>query len=82
MIFFLKQMVKVSAFYLENLKSFIQKNYDFGRSLYIGQESSNRWRFVVPIFREGFFLKTITTTRLKKGERFCSGGYQIDDAQL
>jgi hypothetical protein len=28
--------------------------YDLGRSLYIGQESSNRWRFAVQIFREGF----------------------------
>ena len=48
-------MLKVSAFYLEKQKSFIPKKiYNLGRSLYIGQESSNRWRFAVPIFREGF----------------------------
>ena len=47
-------MLKVSAFYLEKQKSFTQKKYDLGCSLYIGQESSNIWRFAVPIFREGF----------------------------
>ena len=40
-------MLKISAFYLEKQKSFIPKRkYDLGRSLYIGQESSNRWRFL------------------------------------
>ena len=46
--FFFTQMLKVSAFYLEKRKSFIPKTYN------LGQESSNRWRFAVPIFREGF----------------------------
>ena len=36
--FFFKQMLK----------------YDLCCSLYMGQESSNRWRFAVPIFREAF----------------------------
>ena len=45
-------MLKVSAFYLE--KKIFLKKCNLGRSLYIGQESSNRWRFAVPIFREDF----------------------------
>ena len=50
-------MLKISAFYLEKQKRFIPpKKYNLGRTLYIGQESSNRWRFAVPIFREGFGL--------------------------
>ena len=52
--FFSKPMLKVSAFYIEKQKSFIPKNYDLGCSLSIGQESSNRWGFAVPIFHEGF----------------------------
>ena len=40
-------------------KSFIpKKKSNLGRSLYLGQESSNRWRFAVPIFREGFGYHT------------------------
>ena len=47
-------MLKVSAFYLGK-KSFIpKKTYNLGFSLQIGQESSDRWRFAVPILREGF----------------------------
>ena len=55
-------MLKVSAFYLEKQKSFTYyylKKYDLGCSLNLvseGQESTNRWRFAVPIFREGFDL--------------------------
>jgi hypothetical protein len=38
-------------------KCFIpKKEYNLGLSLYISQESSNRWRSAVPIFREGFAL--------------------------
>ena len=56
---FFKQMLKVSAFYLEKQKSFIpKKKYNLGHSLYIGQESSNRWRFAVPIFSEDFDFST------------------------
>ena len=54
--FFFKQMLKFSAFYLEKRKFYSQKIYNLGCSLYIGQESSNRWRFAVPIFQEGFAL--------------------------
>ena len=39
---------------LKNKKVLFLKNYNLGHSFYIGQESFNRWRFAVPIFREGF----------------------------
>ena len=39
---------------LKNKKVLFLKKYNLGCSLKIGQESSNRWRFTVPIFREGF----------------------------
>ena len=56
------------SFNLEKQKSFIpEKKYDLGRSLEIGQESSNRWRFAVPIFREGFGQKNL----------ICNFGYQL-----
>jgi hypothetical protein len=47
-------MLKISVFYLEKQKSFIPKKINLGRSLKIGHESSNRWRFAVQIFSEGF----------------------------
>ena len=48
-------MLKVSAFYLEKQKKVLFLNkYNLGRSLKVGQESSNRWRFAVQIFSEGF----------------------------
>ena len=47
-------MLKISAFYLEKQKVLCLKKYNLGRSLYIGQESSNRWGFDVPTFREDF----------------------------
>ena len=50
-----KLNLKVSAFYLEKLNSFIPKKYIIKKgSLYMGRKNSNRWRFAVPIFREGF----------------------------
>ena len=37
-------MLKISSFYLEKQKSCIPKKiYDLSRSLYIGQDSSNKW---------------------------------------
>ena len=47
-------MLEVSAFYLEKQKSFIPKKYDLSCSLKIGQDSSNWWRFAVPIISDGF----------------------------
>ena len=47
-------MLKVSSFYLEKKIFIPKKKYNLGRSLYIGQESSNRWRVDVLIFWEGF----------------------------
>ena len=66
-------MLKVSDFYLEKQKSFIpKKKYNFGRSLYIGQQSSNRWPFAVPIFREGFEEDVHTyKLRIKLGRQNC-----------
>ena len=52
--FFFKQMLKISIFYLEKQKVLFLKKYDLSRSLQIGQDSSNRWRFAVPIFSDGF----------------------------
>ena len=39
---------------LELWKFYYERIYNLGRSLKIGQESSNRWCLHVPIFREGF----------------------------
>ena len=50
---------------LKNKKVLFLKKYDLGRSVLIGQESSNRWRFAVPILIEGFALKEPKTS-LKK----------------
>ena len=52
--FFFKQMLRVSVFYFEKKKVLFLKKYDLGRSSIIGQESSKRWRFAVPIFSKGF----------------------------
>ena len=43
-------MLKVSAYYLENQKSFIPKKYDLGRSQY----QNKKTLFTDPIFSEGF----------------------------
>ena len=47
--FFSKEMLN-----LENQKVLFLKRYELSRSLKIGQDSSNRWRFAVPIFSNGF----------------------------
>ena len=73
--FFFKQMLKISAFYLEKQNSFIPKKYNLGRSLYIGQESSNRWCFAVPNFSEGFGFQDLVvvlkllTLAIQKGSK-------------
>ena len=70
--FLFKPMLKVSVFYLEKQKSFIPKKpHNLGRSLYIGQESSNRWRFAVPIFREGFAWHILTFLISTTNKREC-----------
>ena len=82
--FFSKQIVKVSAFYLEKQKGFIPKKiYNLNRSLYIGQESSNRWRFAVPIFREGFglFLELFWLMQFSKSQ-FLSCGRVSGEIQV
>ena len=43
------EIIFQKAFYLEKQKSFIPK-----KKYNLGQESSYRWRFAVPIFQEGF----------------------------
>ena len=45
---------KFQLFILKNKKVLSLKKYDLSRSLYIDQDSSNRWRFAVPIFKEDF----------------------------
>ena len=47
---FFKEMLKVSAFYLEAQISFILKNYFLGRSQYQNKKAL----FTDPIFSEGF----------------------------
>ena len=44
--YFFKQILKISAFYLEKQKSLFLKKYNLSRSLEIGQESSSRWRLL------------------------------------
>ena len=48
--FIFKQMLKVSAFYLEKQKILFLKKYFFGRSQYQNKKAL----FTDPIFREGF----------------------------
>ena len=45
--------------------------YNLGHSLYIGQERSNRWRFAVPIFREGFAWHILTFLISTTNKREC-----------
>ena len=44
--FFFKHMLKISVFYLEKQNKNIPKKFNLGRSLWIGQESSSRWRLL------------------------------------
>ena len=50
--FFFKQMLKVSAFYLQEQKSFIHKNHFWDRCQYQNKKAL----FTDPIFSEGFDL--------------------------
>ena len=45
---------KSFSFLSSKTKEFYYKKHHLGRSLLIGQESSNRWRFAIPIFSKGF----------------------------
>ena len=51
---FSKRCWKFQPSILKNKKVLFLKKYDLSRSLWIGQDSSNRWYFTVPIFSDGF----------------------------
>ena len=67
--FFFKQLLKVSAFYLEKQKSRIPKKYDLGRRLKIGQESSNRWRLLSQCSVKVLVFSSLEWTWLEKNQQ-------------